>query len=870
MARDLENLRNPRNLRISALRNLCRAFITVLVVATAAQAQTRLSDLDGRTVDPFQPVAGRRATAFVFTTTDCPIANRYAPAIRRLYETYRKQGIQFWLVYVNPRETADTIRRHAAQFELPLPALRDNAHDLVRQLGVTVTPEVALVDGQGQTLYRGRIDDRHAELGVDRPVATQHDFADALASIVAGRSVAAPTTRAVGCIISDFKRVKGSTRQFARALDRLAVSPRRAPRALDRYANARHLQSSLARPHSGPITFSRDVAPIVFDKCASCHRPGGAAPFSLLSYDDVRQRARQIVAVTERRYMPPWKANSDPAGFVGQKRLSDDDLAVLRRWVDDGVPEGDRAQLPSPPRFTEGWQLGTPDLVVTLPEAYALDAGPSDAFRIFVVPLPVSGTKYITGLEFQPGNPRVVHHANIRLDPTAGSRALDARDPAPGYDGLMARSAVYPEGHFLGWTPGQLAPLVTPDMAWRLEAGTDLVVQLHMQPSGARELVRPRIGLYFGDRPPTRTPTILRLGSQGIEIPAGDGRYTITDSYVFPTDVTLQAVQPHAHYRLKSAIGTATFPDGRERTLIRIDDWDFRWQHVYRYEQPIALPRGTRVSMRYTYDNSPENPRNPQVPPKPVHWGQRSFDEMGDLWLQVVADRDRDRGPLTEEITAKMTAEDVIGYETMLREDPSDAELHDDVAVLYLALGKAGDAVTHFRASATLKPESASAHFNLATALSVAGRLDEAVQSYRQALERRPDYAGALNNLGSVLYAQGRADEALEHFRKAVHADAGNVQAHRNVAWHLAIRATLTPDEQREAVAAGERAAALTSQNDPQVLEALGAAFASAGRFDRAVATVQRALTLTRDAALVATLRAQLALYQQNRPYRTK
>ncbi len=196
----------------------------------------------------------------------------------------------------------------------------------------------------------------------------------------------------------------------------------------------------------------------------------------------------------------------------------------------------------------------------------------------------------------------------------------------------------------------------------------------------------------------------------------------------------------------------------------------------------------------------------------------------------------RDRGPLTEEITAKMTAEDVIGYETMLREDPSDAELHDDVAVLYLALGKAGDAVTHFRASATLKPESASAHFNLATALSVAGRLDEAVQSYRHALERRPDYAGALNNLGSVLYAQGRADEALDHFRKAVHADAGNVQAHRNVAWHLAIRATLTPDEQREAVTAGERAAALTSQNDPQVLEALGAAYASAGRFDRAVA----------------------------------
>jgi tetratricopeptide (TPR) repeat protein len=802
-----------------SLASVACGVVTLLATAAAIQAQSRMVGLDGRSIDPFAPAQGIRATAFIFTTTDCPIANRYAPEIIRLYDTYHRQGVRFWLVYVNPRERTETIREHTTKFGLTLPAIRDSQHDLVRRLGVSVTPEVAIVDTGNRVVYRGRIDDRHAELGVERPVATRREFEDALAATASGKPIAVPSTRAVGCFITDFK----------------------------------------------PVSFSRDVAPIVFDKCASCHRPGGVGPFSLLTYADVRQRATQIVAVTERRYMPPWKADPDPAGFVGQKRLSDDELAVIRRWANEGAIEGERRELPPVPAFAEGWQLGKPDLVVTLPEPFTLDAGPTDAFRIFVIRLPINATKYVRGLEFQPGNPRVVHHANIRLDATAASRALDVRDPAPGYDGLMARSAVYPEGHFLGWTPGQLAPLVPADMAWRLEPGTDLVVQLHMQPSGAREQVRPVIGLFFGDRPATRTPTILRLGSQGIDIPPGDARYTITDSYLLPADVTLQAVQPHAHYRLEEATGLASFPDGTERTLIHIKDWDFRWQHVYRYEHPIALPKGTRLSMRYVYDNSADNPRNPQRPPSRVAWGQRSFDEMGDLWFQFTSMSDADRAGLSAEIQQKMTAEDVIGYETMLRATPTDAELHDDVAVLYLGLGRANNAVEHFRASTALKPDVASAHFNLATALTVAERLDEAVAAYREALRLRPEYGSAHNNLGTVLSAQGHVDEALRHFREAVRIEPSNVQAQRNVAWHLAIRPALTAGEQREAVAAGEQAAALTAERDVPVLDALAAAYAAAGRFDRAVATVERALTLTNNAAFVATLRERLARYQQNR-----
>ena len=277
----------------------------------------------------------------------------------------------------------------------------------------------------------------------------------------------------------------------------------------------------------------------------------------------------------------------------------------------------------------------------------------------------------MTGIEFHPGNARVVHHANIRIDRTGATRKLDEDDPLPGYDGLMPRTAEYPDGHFLGWTPGQVAPLVQPELAWTLEPGSDLVVQLHMQPSGAVEEVLPEIGFYFGDREPARTPTILRLGSQGIDIPPGEPRYVIRDSYVLPVDVELLAVQPHAHYRAREIRGVAELPDGSSRLVMHIKDWDFRWQHVYRYESPIKLPKGTRLSMEYTYDNSATNARNPELPPARVFWGQRSSDEMGDLWFQLLTRTDADRRALNAEITAKMTAEDIVGYETMLKVTPT-------------------------------------------------------------------------------------------------------------------------------------------------------------------------------------------------------
>jgi tetratricopeptide (TPR) repeat protein len=685
-----------------------------------------------------------------------------------------------------------------------------------------------------------------------------------------------------------------------------------------------------------PVTFTRNVAPIIFARCGQCHHPGGSAPFDLLSYSAVRQRATQIAAVTRSRLMPPWKAEPGYGEFVGQHPLTSTEIDLIQSWVDQGRLEGDPRDLPPAPQWTDTWQLGKPDLVVTLARPYTLPAGGTDVFRNFVIPVPVSVTRFVRAVEFRPGNPRVVHHANILIDPTPTSRQLDEQDPEPGYQGLVPLSAAYPDGHFLAWTPGQVAPLLPGALAWRLDPGTDLVVETHMQPSGRPETVQPSIGFYFGSDPPVRTPYMLRLSRQSIDIPAGQKEYAITDSYVLPVDVEIQAVQPHAHYRAREIKGLATLPDGTTRWLIYIKDWDFRWQHVYRYVSPFVLPRGTMVEMRYTYDNSADNPRNPQQPPQRAIWGQRTADEMGDLWIQVLALDDRDRTTLRRGFQPKMIAEDVIGYETLIRADPGEIRLHDDVAQMYLMLGRPTEAAAHFRTSVSLKPGSAAAHFNLGTALSAAGKLDDAIGEYRQALRINQDYSLAHNNLANALVAQGKLDEAVGEYREALRSNPSNVEAHSNLGnillqlgnpdealshlreavriapefymahfnmGHVFLRrgdlsaaiqqlqdavrlrpdwapalidlawllATAPDDMLRDgsrAVRLAERAVDLTGRREAGALDALAAAYAEAGLFDRALETAQTALQLDPAGPTADAIRARQALYRARSPYR--
>jgi len=653
------------------------------------------------------------------------------------------------------------------------------------------------------------------------------------------------------------------------------------------------------------LTFNKDIAPIVWARCATCHRPGEIGPFSLITYEDVKTRLALVARVTSSGVMPPWKPVGQSGDFEDDRRLRPEESAALRDWIAAGAPRGDPRDLPPLPAWKSGWQFGAPDLVVTMPQPFRVPSGGGDTFRTFVLPIPTDRVRYVRAMEFRPDNPRVVHHASIGVDRTRSSRRLDAREPEPGYVGGMVADARYPEGQLLGWTPGQ-SPRASPaGTAWRLEPGSDLVVQLHMQPTGKPEPLRVSAAFYFTEAAPTRTPIGLRLGSETIDIPAGDREYVVRDSYVLPVDVDVLAIQPHAHNLARTMEAAATLPDGSTRELIAIRDWDFRWQDVYRYRAPIALPKGTTIAMRYAYDNSPENVRNPERPPKRVVWGQNTTDEMGDLWVQVVTKTAADGETLGLDFRRKWHAEDVAAYTKLLREDPNNPLRHDAVGDLYLEDGRFDEAIVEYRASIALNPQSAPTHYNLGYALSARGRAADAIAELGEALRIDPDYAQAHNNLGALLELQGATAAARMHFERAIAIRPDHFDARINLAQLLSaagesreaidafsaalalrgadpralsglawIRATARDAALRdadEAVRLAERASSATARRDISVLDALAAAYASAGRFAEATTAARDGINLATAAGLTAAasqLRDRLNLYEKGEPYR--
>jgi hypothetical protein len=516
------------------------------------------------------------------------------------------------------------------------------------------------------------------------------------------------------------------------------------------------------------LTFARDIAPIIATHCAACHRPGGAAPFSLITYPDVKGRARQVATALRRRTMPPWKPEPGYGRFAGERRLTDEQIGVFERWLDGGARAGDTTTLAPVTAADDDWQLGRPDVVVSLPVPYRLAADGRDRLRNFVLPIPVSARRYVKAWEFRTTNPQVVHHATMVIDPTRTSRRMDEQDPEPGYEGLVPMSAQNPAGYFLGWTPGQTPHAGDADMAWTLDGDSDLVVMAHLRPTDRVETVQLAVGLYFAATPPSRVPAMIRLNCQEIDIPAGERAYTVTDSYVLPADVDAYTIQPHAHMLAKQVKGIAELPDGTTRWLIYIREWDFHWQDAYRYVSPVALPAGTRLRMEYTYDNSDDNPLNSNHPPRRISYGQRTSDEMGELWIQVIPRRRDDLGVLTRTLAAKLLPQNISGYEMMIRTDPDNPALHDDLALLYAQAGDLQKTVDHFGESLRLRPHAPAAHYNVGNALIPLRRLEEAERQFRIAVELDPEYPPGHFGLGLVLQAQDRLDEAIASYTRAL------------------------------------------------------------------------------------------------------
>ena len=581
------------------------------------------------------------------------------------------------------------------------------------------------------------------------------------------------------------------------------------------------------------VTFNQHIAPIVFRNCAACHRPGEAGPFSLLSYADVRKRAEQIARVTSIRFMPPWPPEPGYGDLAGARRLGDDQVALIQRWARAGAPEGP-PPAPSPPAFTEGWQLGPPDLVIEMDRAYTVPAEGTDLFRNFVLPAPVKTTRYVRAMELRPGDKRVVHHANVLLDRTGSARRHDARDPGPGFGGMdveLESDAFEPDSHFLFWKPGTAALSEPEGMPWTIDDKTDLVLNLHLQPTGRPEVIRPLLGLYFTEAPPTRFPMLLQLEHDGaIDIPPGATDFAVEDHYELPVDVEVLGVYPHAHYLGKDVQGYAILPDGSKTWLIWIRDWDFAWQAVYRCAHPIFLPRGSVLHMRIGYDNSEANPRNPSHPPREVKAGNRSSDEMGHLWVQVLPRQRDDRWTLQETFMRRR-----------LEKYPGDFVAHANLGAALEARGRPAEAIEEYRRALAVRPTSAAALNNLGAALQSTGDVEGAIRAYREAVQAEPDYANAQHNLGNALAVTGALAEAVPHLREAVRLSPGDAVALSNLGGAL-----LEEGHTAEAIGPLRRAVEL----DAGSLDAqynLGRALALAGRLDEAAAHLEQALRIAPD-----------------------
>ncbi len=615
-----------------------------------------------------------------------------------------------------------------------------------------------------------------------------------------------------------------------------------------------------AAQQPGPVTFSGAIAPLVSANCSMCHRPGGPASFSLLTYAEVKAHADRIVTVTRSRHMPPWKPEPGHGEFIGSRRLSDEQITLIQRWLADGMLEGNPGAVVSAPGTIGSWRLGEPDLVLTMARPYTLRASGDDVYRHFVMPIPVPVRRYVKAWELRPGNLRVVRHATMEIDPTGTSRHVDEHDPEPGYEGLIADSSMAPDRYFLDWAPGH-TPYVAPEgMAFPVEKNSDLVLMLHLRPSGKPEPVQVSVGLYFSDTPPTRVPALLRLTRQDLDIAAGDAHSVVTNSYVLPVDVDVVTVQPHAHNLAREIESVATLPDGTTRSLLLIKDWDFDRQDVYRYATPVFLPAGATVAARWTYDNSAGNPRNPNRPPKRVTFGHRTSDEMAELWFQVLPRSEADRDVLTRGLRAKVLPENIKGYEMMLRADPDNAAMHEDAAWLYSQAGNLERMAAHFAETARIESDSAPAQYNLGTALLVQGKRDEARRAFERAVEIDPSYANAHRSLGTVLYGQGKLDEAARSYRRAIQLTPNDVAAHHNFGVLLQAQGKLA-----DAIVQYQEAVRI----DNNYLDAhygLALSFAAAGQFEQAVASAEKALALAiaaHDDRLAGQIRERLEAYRQ-------
>jgi len=558
------------------------------------------SDIAGKTYTR-AAISAHKATVFLFVSAQCPISNVYTPRFNALAADYGKRDVQVFAVYANRQEGLADVTKHVKDRNLTFPAVRDARGALADALGAKVTPEAVILNSQGTLCYRGRFDDNSVPTRV-----TSHDLTDALDAVLNDKPVANPITLAIGCAI---RRESKST--------------------------------TVAK---GMPTYTHDVAPILRAKCEGCHHAGEVAPFSLDDYKQASAWAVDIKRYTQNGQMPPWKPASDYGNLrdVAAHTLSADEKALLAKWADGGAPLGNPKEMPAPAQYNSDWKMGTPDVVLQPEKEYHLGPDGEDVYRNFVVKTNFTEDRWIRAIECRPGNRSVVHHIINYVDANHAADKLEGQDHdgEPGFT-VSGGGPGFETTKFLGgWAPGNDPVEAPAGVGTVLPKGSNLVIQVHYHRNGKPETDLTKIGLYFAhgkiDKE-VRTGIVINFG---FKIPYGETNHEVkANNFLTPiiTDVHILTVMPHMHLLGRDmkiwavpAPGTSNTSGGTtEKPLVWIKDWDFNWQGTYVLKEPMALAKGSSVQLISHYDNSEQNPRNPnRAHPRAATWGEQTTDEM--------------------------------------------------------------------------------------------------------------------------------------------------------------------------------------------------------------------------------------------------
>ncbi len=536
-------------------------------------ALTDLAGHDGK----LGVLPGNKALVIACFSASCPLSNKFAPELARLEKEFGPQKIAFLLLNPVAGDQVADLQKFAASYGLSSAVIPDAQGALARTLGAMTTTDVFVLDAARTLVYRGAINDQYG-LGYSKDAPTKNYLRDALAAVLHGAPPAVAATTAPGC-------------------------------ALD-------LPEAKAVATSSAVTYHRDVARILQSNCVECHHHGGVGPFSLETMPDVIENAAMMRKQLDRGAMPPWFAAPPPVGVHSQwandRSLSPRDKADLLAWLQSNRPAGDPKDAPLRRVFSGEWNIGTPDLVVQIPQPIAVKAEGTMPYQFATAQTTLTEDQWVQGYEIMPTDRSVVHHVIVQVH----EKGKPVRDRIEGADGYWA---VY--------VPGNTSHVYPEGFARKLPAGATVTFQIHYTPNGKATRDQIKMGLIFARTPPRYQMQTVALSDRDLNIPPGDANHVETTQRPVPSDIYVTALMAHMHVRGKSFKYEITYPDGQTETLLDIPRYDFNWQLRYEYATPKVYPRGSVLKVTAVYDNSAGNPANPD-PTKMVKWGPQTYEEM--------------------------------------------------------------------------------------------------------------------------------------------------------------------------------------------------------------------------------------------------